>query len=95
MGVKVSRVRACSTSFSLVFMSRGRVTITRVLRDLGVDLSGVSLAALALPSLCLAPRIRSPRVQKENSLRLPSLLEQMPVLWVSPCVSSALEAAKG
>jgi hypothetical protein len=75
-------------------MIRGSVTMSRVGSGLGINLGGVSLEALALPPLCLAARLHLSRGLKQKSLRLPSLLGRMPLLWASPCVASALEAAK-
>ena len=69
--------------------------MSRVGSGWGVNnLGGVSLEALALPPLCLAARLHLSRGLKQKSLRLPSLLGRMPLLWASPCVASALEAAE-
>jgi hypothetical protein len=68
--------------------------MSRVGSGWGANLGGVSLEALALPPLYLAARPRASRVLKQKSLRLPSLLGRMPLLWASPCVASALEAAE-
>ena len=68
--------------------------MSRVGSGWGVNLGGVSLEALALPPLYLAARPRISRVLKQKSLRLPSVLGRMPLLWASPCVASALEAAE-
>jgi hypothetical protein len=60
----------------------------------GVNLGGVSLEALALPPLYLVARPRISRMLKQKSPLLPSVLGRMPLLWASPCVASALEAAE-
>ena len=95
MRYTLSRVRyVVDVDISLVLMIRGSVTMSRVGSGWGVNLGGVSLEALALPPLHLATRPRISRVLKQKCLRLPSVLGRMPLLWVSPCVASALRRTR-
>lgn len=68
--------------------------MSRVDSGWGVNRGGVILEALASPPLCLAARFNLSRMLQKKCLRLPSLLGRMPLLWASPCLASALEAAE-
>ena len=62
--------------------------------EVGGVLIWVAFGSSCPSSAMLAARLNLSRGLKQKSLRLPSLLGRMPLLWASPCVASALEAAK-